>query len=82
MGVGFHDIDIFQKYRSILQCPFIWVCLVFPLSNSSSALLAGMLEKECCICPSASYLELDDDVDMVGPLLVVLTLLTCFKWYL
>ena len=38
--------------------------------------------QECCICPVASYLRLGDDVDMAGPLLVVLTLLTCFKWYL
>ena len=38
--------------------------------------------QECCICPVASNLRLDDDVDMAGPLLVVLTLLTCFKWYL
>lgn len=81
--LGFHDIDLFQKCRSdILQCPFIWTCLILTFSYSSYALLAGMLQKECCICPVASYLRLGDDVDMAGPLLVVLTLLTCFKQYL
>lgn len=81
--LGFHDIDLFQKCRSdILQCPFIWTCLILTFSYSSYALLAGMLQKECCICPVASYLRLGDDVDMAGPLLVMLTLLTCFKRYL
>lgn len=81
--LGFHDTDLFQKCRSvILQYPFIWACLIFTFSYSSYALLAGMLQKECCICPVASYLKLGDDVDMDGPLLVMLTLLVCFKWYL
>lgn len=81
--LGFHDIDLFQKCTSvILQCAFIWACLIFTFSYSSYALLAGMLQKECCIYPVASYLRLGDDVDMAGPLLVMLTLLTCFKWYL